>query len=53
MSKEKKSEAPIYEKLDPNSCLIISRTSDDVLVACNKDGEITLKRIPIPKKETS
>jgi len=41
----------IYEKLDPDSCLIISRTSEDVLVACNKDGEITIKRIAIPKKE--
>jgi len=46
----KKKEEPIYEKLDPNSCMIISKTDDDVLIACNKNGKIELRRVPIPKK---
>lgn len=47
----KKKEEPIYEKLDPNSCMIISKTDDDVLVACNKKGKVELQRVPIPKKQ--
>lgn len=47
----KKKEEPIYEKLEPGSCLIISKTDSDVLFACNKDGEIKLRRVEIPGKE--
>jgi hypothetical protein len=42
-------EEPVYERLQPKECLIISKTKDDILVACNVDGKIELKRIPIPK----
>lgn len=46
---ERKREEPIYEKLGPNECIILSRDEDGVLVACNKDGDIKLKRVPYPK----
>jgi hypothetical protein len=39
---------PVYEKLEPGSCYIINRTETELLVACNKRGEIKLQRIPIP-----
>lgn len=41
---------PIYEKLGPNECLIISRDTKGILVACNEDGKVTLKRVT-PQKE--
>ena len=45
----RKKEEPIYEKLEPNECLIISKTDSDVLFACNKDGKIELQRAKIPE----
>ena len=47
-SKKKEREEPIYEKLDPNSCLIISKTENEVIYACNKDGQIVINRATIP-----
>ena len=48
---EKKEEEPIYEKLEPNACMIISRDDKGVLVACNKDGDVKLQRVPYPTSE--
>ena len=48
---QERREEPIYERLQPKECLIISKSDKDVLVACNVDGEIKLKRIPIPAAE--
>ncbi len=45
-----KEEEPIFERLGPKECLIISRTDKELIVACNEDGEIKVKRIPIPEK---
>ncbi|GEM_PF-4268100 len=47
---ETKEEIPIYEKLAPGECLIISRDERGILVACNKGGEIEIKRIPYPRE---
>ena len=48
---EKRSEEPVYEKLTPNECMIISRDAKGLLVACNEDGDIKLKRVPYPTPE--
>jgi hypothetical protein len=48
---EKKKEEPVYEKLEPNACMIISRDDKGVLVACNKDGDVKLKRVLYPTSE--
>jgi len=45
----KKKDEPVYETLEPNSCMIISKSSKDVLVACNEKGQVKLKRVKIPK----
>ena len=44
-------EEPIYEKLNPRECMIISRDDKGVLVACNEDGNIKLKRVSYPTPE--
>lgn len=44
-------EIPIYERLAPKECLIISKTSKELIVACNVEGEIKVKRVPIPQEE--
>ena len=44
-----KKETPIYERLAKGECLVIMRDEDGVLVACNKDGDVALKRIPYPR----
>jgi len=49
----KRKRTPIYEKLEPNACYIINRSNEDLLVACNNNGEIEVKRVPIPSKKTS
>lgn len=52
MPKERqKKEEYVYERLGLKECLIISRTKEDVLVACNEDGNVKIKRITLPKKE--
>jgi hypothetical protein len=43
---------PVYEKLEPDSCMIISKSSKDVLIACNKKGEVTIKRLKIPTESS-
>ena len=43
-------EVPVYERLMPKECLIISKTSKDIYVVCNEDGEITFKRVPLSKE---
>jgi hypothetical protein len=48
---KKKQEVDVYETLGPNECLIISKTEKDMLVACNKKGEVKVKRIKIPNPE--
>jgi len=40
---------PIYEKISQGECMIISKGKDGVLVACNKNGDIELKRVKYPK----
>jgi len=42
---------PIYEKIAPGECLIISRNKNSILVACNKDGDIEINRISYPTSE--
>lgn len=49
--KASEKEVPIYERLAPNECLIISKTSKELIVACNVGGEIKVKRVPIPQEE--
>jgi len=51
MIKQKNKKEPVYEHLGPNECLIISKTDEELLVACNKEGEVHIKRIRIPDKE--
>lgn len=52
MPKERqKKEEYMYERLGLKECLLISRTKEDVLVACNEDGNVKIKRIALPKKE--
>jgi hypothetical protein len=46
-----KKEIPIYERLAKGECLVILRDDDGVLVACNKNGDIALKRVPYPKRK--
>ncbi|MCK4736068.1 MAG: hypothetical protein KAT65_26670 [Methanophagales archaeon] len=48
---EKKKEEPVYETLEQNACMIISRDDKGILVACNKEGDIKLKRILYPASE--
>jgi hypothetical protein len=52
-TKSKGKVTPVYEKLDPGSCYILSKTEKDLLVACNIDGKVEVKRVPIPKESTS
>ena len=52
MDKVKK-EIPIYERLADGECLVILRDEDGILVACNKKGDIALRRVPYPKREES
>ena len=44
-------EEPVYEKLNLNECMIISKGEKGILIACNKDGDVELKRIPYPKSD--
>jgi len=44
----KRKEEPIYEKLVPNECLIISKTENEVIYACNEGGKIVVHTTPIP-----
>jgi hypothetical protein len=46
-----KKEIPIYERLAEGECLVILRDEDGVLVACNKKGDVALKRVPYPKRK--
>ena len=48
--KSKIEEITIYERLAPGECLIISRDEKGILVACNKNGELEIKKIPYPKE---
>ena len=48
---EKKKEEPVYETLEQNACMIISRDDKGILVACNKEGDIKLKRVLYPVSE--
>lgn len=48
MAERNEEEEPIYERLSPNECLIISRDNKGILVVCNKDGDIEVKRISYP-----
>ncbi len=49
MSEKESTEIPIYEKIAPGECLIISRDKNSILIACNKDGEVKLERVSYPK----
>lgn len=49
MSKENNEDIPIYEKIAPGECLIVSRDKDSILVVCNKDGKIEIDRISYPQ----
>ena len=48
MPEKKKKEEPVYERLGPNDCLIISKSDKELLVACNEDGKLKVKKVPIP-----
>lgn len=51
MPEKKKKEVPVYERLGPKECLIISKSEKELLVACNEDGKVEVKRVPLPPKE--
>ncbi len=38
-------EEPIYEKLGPKECLIVSRDEEGIFFACNEDGKPRLKKV--------
>jgi len=40
--------AAVYERLGPKECLILERTESDLLVACNENGKVIVKKVPIP-----
>lgn len=44
-----KKEGPIYEKLEPDQCLILEREADEIVYACNEKGKITVRRARIPR----
>ena len=44
----KRKEEPVYEKLGPHDCMIISKSDRDLLVAINERGKVRLRRVPIP-----
>ncbi len=50
---EKEKEDPIFEKLAPKECLILSRDSKGYNVACNVDGKITIKRVPLKESKVT
>ena len=44
-------EVPIYETLNHNDMLIISKGEEGLLVAINHLGDVQLKRVKYPKEE--
>ena len=44
-------EVSIYETLNHNDVLIISKSNDGLLVAINRLGVVKLERVPYPKEE--
>ncbi len=48
MAKKAQRPEPVYERLGPNECLILERTDEDLLVACNEDGKVVVKKVKIP-----
>lgn len=51
IEEKQKKQIPVYERLGPKECLIMYKSKDDLLVACNEDGKLEVKRIPIPDKK--
>jgi len=45
------SEVPIYETLNHNEVLIISKSEEGLLVATNHLGAVELKKVQYPKEE--
>ena len=43
-------EEPIYETLNTNEVLIISKNKEGVLVACNRLGVVQLERVKYPRE---
>ncbi len=39
---------PVYERLGPKECLILERTEEELLVACNEEGKVVVKRVKLP-----
>ncbi len=50
-AKTKEKEEPIYEKLEPGSCMIISKSGKEFTYACNKNGEIKLKKVKLSEED--
>ncbi len=50
MYKENNEEVPIYERLAPGECLVISKDKNGILVVCNKYGKIEMSKVPYPKE---
>lgn len=50
MAKEKEKEEPIYEKLAPGECMIISKKGKCVVYARNKDGKTELEEVCLSSK---
>ena len=46
-----KAPEPIYERLGPGECLILERTDEELLVACNDEGQVVVKKVPLPGRE--
>ena len=44
-------EMPVLETLAPGECLIISKDEEGCLVACNKKGELALRKIKGGEKD--
>lgn len=43
-------ERPVLEGLCEGECFLISMSEDGLLVACNKDGEVRLRRVKESEK---
>ncbi len=46
----RKKEIPVYERLGPKECLVVSKTDDSILVACNEDGKVRLRRVKVDRE---
>jgi len=48
MTEKSKKAEPVYERLGPKECLILERTEEELLVACNDEGKVVVRRVKLP-----